>query len=229
MASSLEFLVGHESEILQKFESLTVWEPNLGCQIWIGGCTNFGYGCIRIARRNWSTHRVAYFLHYGIFDPSFWVCHHCDNPPCINPRHLFLGRGKDNIWDKIRKGRERWAHGEAHYSTRMTAQDIRRVFEMRNEGLTQQKIANDFGLTQPAIQAILCGRNWKCTTRDLLQPPRFKARAVTTKIYGSAVDHVKTLSEEGWSCRRLARHFNVSKSTIWWVLKGADNRKRARI
>lgn len=60
----------------------------------------FGYTKLTFA------HRVAYEVTYGeITDPNMRVLHRCDNPPCCNPNHLFLGTQSENIWDAMKKGR----------------------------------------------------------------------------------------------------------------------------
>lgn len=57
------------------------------------------------------THRVAWELTYGPIPDGMLVCHSCDNPPCCNPRHLFLGEPIDNTIDMISKGRGAWQNG----------------------------------------------------------------------------------------------------------------------
>ena len=132
----------------------------MGCQIWIGGCTNFGYGCIRIARRNWSTHRVAYFLHYGIFDPSFWVCHHCDNPPCVNPEHLFLGTQADNAADMVAKKRSML--GVRNNKAKLTEADVLAI-RSRYDGHygATRPLADEYNVTITTILHIIHRVTWK--------------------------------------------------------------------
>jgi hypothetical protein len=53
-------------------------------------------------------HRIAWVMAFGVIENGLYVLHSCDNRPCVNPAHLFLGTQKDNINDMIRKGRQRF-------------------------------------------------------------------------------------------------------------------------
>jgi len=76
------------------------------CWVWIGRTTDDGYGTLCWKGNDHvRAHRLAWELANGPILEGLWVLHHCDNPPCCNPRHLFLGTAKDNRQDDMRKGR----------------------------------------------------------------------------------------------------------------------------
>ena len=75
------------------------------CWEWIAGKGGRGYGNFWYTGKTVNAHRFSYVLTYGEFDQSLQVCHTCDNPGCVNPEHLWLGTPKDNMQDKMKKGR----------------------------------------------------------------------------------------------------------------------------
>jgi|SRR3990167_10773979 len=76
-----------------------------GCWKWTRHTLAHGYGQVRYQGRLQQAHRVAWILSHGLIPDGLFVCHHCDNPPCIKPDHLFLGTHTDNMRDCSQKGR----------------------------------------------------------------------------------------------------------------------------
>jgi hypothetical protein len=86
------------------------------CWPWIATTTHwFGYGRLEIKGKIFAAHRISYELANGPIPDGLFVLHRCDNPPCVNPHHLFLGTQKDNIGDASAKGRMRgWCAAKTH-------------------------------------------------------------------------------------------------------------------
>lgn len=105
------------ANVIERFWSKTIPEPNSGCWLWTAHCNAKGYGVLRVRDRTWLAHRFAMTLSLGISIPyGQCVLHRCDNPPCCNPGHLFLGTNQDNVHDRESKGRGRPLRGENHPS-----------------------------------------------------------------------------------------------------------------
>ena len=79
-----------------------------GCRLWKGSFDKKGYGQIRgWDNKTHRAHRLIYEIYYGPFNKSLFVLHKCDNPPCVNPEHLFLGDAWANMLDMVEKGRSK--------------------------------------------------------------------------------------------------------------------------
>lgn len=123
-----------------------------GCWLWTAGADANGYGQIRYLGRQEGAHRVAWMLANGPIPRGVSVLHRCDVPRCVNVAHLFLGTQKENVRDCAAKLR----HGRA----KLSPDDVRAIRTLRADGLSQQAIANEYGIAQTGISNVLLGKTW---------------------------------------------------------------------
>lgn len=90
-----------------------------GCWAWRATTDDDGYAQLSVNGRSVKAHRFSWELHFGPIPTGMRVLHTCDNPPCTNPKHLFLGTSLDNTQDALRKGRLRFDH-EGSFSSGVT-------------------------------------------------------------------------------------------------------------
>lgn len=98
---------------IDRFWSKVSKKSNKECWEWLGKARcgkSMLYGQFWLEGKNATPHRVSYEITYGVFDKTFHVLHKCDNPICVNPKHLWLGTNLDNIRDKMKKGRWKGGH-----------------------------------------------------------------------------------------------------------------------
>ena len=135
-------------------------DPVTGCWVWVGSTVHGGYGQTTMGDgKPMKAHRVSYLTFVGPIADGLMVCHKCDNPPCVNPDHLFLGTAKDNQRDSIRKDRN--ARGSRHWASRLTEADVAIIREHISAGASDAWIANRFDVVPGTIHHIRHGNSWK--------------------------------------------------------------------
>jgi hypothetical protein len=148
------------------------------CWEWTGTNAGQGYGQIRHNKQKYLAHRLSWQIHHGPIPEGLLVCHHCDNPPCVNPDHLFLGTVRENYLDAFRKGRtkqpcpetgrlasamhpERLPRGTSHPFARFTEYDIRKIRALHALGATsKRRIAEQYNTSPSVIRAIIARTAW---------------------------------------------------------------------
>lgn len=144
------------------------------CWLWLGAKNNLGYGVAWNGNKIVLAHRLAYIITTNHIPKGLCVCHHCDNPICVRPQHLFLGTRKENSEDMIKKGRnatgvrnglvkhpESVARGERSANAKLTVVKVREMRILYKKGYSQSELANIFGVT-PSNCSIVCNyRSWK--------------------------------------------------------------------
>jgi hypothetical protein len=136
-----------------------------GCREWTGSRSQLGYGFVnRTLYTTGFAHRFSWILKHGKIPRGLFVLHKCDNPPCVNPKHLFLGTQRDNVLDMLVKGRARlWdaPRGELQGLSKLTSAKvkiIRKTYVPRV--ISQRRLAAKYKLSQSSIGAMLRRETW---------------------------------------------------------------------
>ena len=135
------------------------------CWNWLGSKDSDGYGQFTIGHNTFKSHRVMYILTYGKIYEDKLIMHTCDNPSCVNPKHLKEGTYKDNMIDKVNKGRDYSGvqnnKGELNPNCKLTIKDINKIRNIYKTGeVTQKQLAKKFNVEQPHISRIILRKNW---------------------------------------------------------------------
>lgn len=138
-----------------------------GCWEWRGRRDKKGYGVIALKDvRQTFVHRVAYDVWCGGLDSTLSVCHSCDNPPCINPEHLFQGTTLDNIQDMTRKFRGN--------TTKLTEDSVRDIWtvgkavgnDRKRRTAAKKELAAKYGVSRSAITKVWSRETWSVVTDE---------------------------------------------------------------
>ena len=133
------------------------------CWDWTANIDSCGYGRFGFRQKLLSAHRFSWMLFVGEIPDKLHVLHHCDNPSCVNPDHLFLGTHQDNMTDRNCKGRQGGGSlkGETNPQCKHTVAEILEIRAMLKAGYKQKEIAIQFNTTQPVISNIGLRKTWK--------------------------------------------------------------------
>ena len=149
-----------------------VYKAPDGCWEWQGWKNSKGYGRIRFAgNRTHFAHRFSWLIHYGSLPlPEFCILHHCDNPSCVNPSHLWVGTKGENVADMVTKGR--WGRGglraantprgERHGQAKLTETDVREIRRRRAAGEEWTQLGRAFGVSRTTAASAGRGHTWRC-------------------------------------------------------------------
>lgn len=164
------------------------------CWEWTAEIDKGGYGVFSMNSKNRKAHRVSWELTYGKIPAGLLVCHHCDNPKCVNPTHLFLGTTLENMLDRNIKGRQasgdrsgarikrhRMARGDQHGFilhpesvprgsrnglAKLTEKQVKEIKKSLRNSVPQVNIAKQYGVRPPAIWKIANRLTWNHVSED---------------------------------------------------------------
>lgn len=133
-----------------------------GCMTWGGSRDKDGYGVLKHGGRFYRAHRLAYAIANDDDPGALYVCHACDNPPCCNPDHLWLGDNRANQLDAVAKGRRpvMQQSGQDNGNAKVTEAQARHIIELIASGRKNIEIATAFGLHHATVSAIRRGKSW---------------------------------------------------------------------
>lgn len=127
-----------------------------GCWVWTGTRIG-GYGRLTVAGRTMLAHRYFFTITIGPIPTGMKVLHSCDNPPCVNPSHLWLGTQAENIRDMVVKGRRTWEKGEKAPTAKLTNAQARAIRNRWKEGESKEHLASVFSVCLNTIRSLCAG------------------------------------------------------------------------
>lgn len=136
------------------------------CWEWDQGASRdrFGYGLIWRDGRYLRAHRVSWEIHHGREIPEGMViCHTCDNPPCVNPAHLFVGTRADNMADMDAKGRRRAVPqpGESNGGAKLTEREVLEIRDAASRGEGLASLMERYRVSKPTLSKIISRKSWR--------------------------------------------------------------------
>lgn len=200
-------------------------EKTDSCWVWTGRKQTrkdgFPYGIIQQRERGsmatYYVHRLAYELTVGAIPSGMCVCHHCDNPQCVNPLHLFLGTHLDNMRDCARKNRT--AFGTRSGTTNLSEATVLAIRARYLTGdISQKRLAADYGVTQSIVGRIVRGECWQRLVSGL--PVSSRLGGPTKLTVASVIEIRNRYASGGISQTSLAKAYGMTQGTIGKIVRG---------
>jgi len=163
-----------DSSTASLFWSHVLKDPQAdGCWLWTANRDRQGYGRMVSHGKWYQAHRVSWMLHHGSIPTDLCICHHCDNPPCVNPAHLFLGTRADNARDAAAKGLlpcgdrngshthpESRPWGERNGHAKLTSTNVCHIRALLASGAGICEVARRYEINSKCIWRIKHGKAW---------------------------------------------------------------------
>ncbi len=132
-----------------------------GCWLWRGYKNRQGYGVVWVKGRQWRAHRLMWHAYVGTIPQGHDVLHHCDNPSCVRPDHLFIGTDRDNAADRESKGRGN--HHDGHGRAKLTMDQANEIRRLYRDGVANgPQLSRRYGVHHRQVYAVIHDKAWKC-------------------------------------------------------------------
>lgn len=187
-----------------------------GCWLWCGPCNDRGYGRLSIANRTVSAHRAAASVWLG-FDlkSRAFVLHGCDNPPCFNPDHLWIGSQRENVADRDAKGRRAAPNGAKNGRAVLSEEDVVEIRRRAADGERHEDLATQFAVSRSTVGHVCRARTW-----SYLGLPPIQSRKPNAKLTPALAAKVRAQISDGRKQVDIAEQFGITQSTVSKIARG---------
>lgn len=188
-----------DQKYIERFWSRVDVKGEDDCWEWKRGATVQGYGCFHFGHSSIRAHRFSYQQHKGKISEHDCVLHSCDNPRCVNPKHLWTGTRAENNADK--ESKKRGVHpvqssGEANTNAVLTTPEVIAVKVMVRKGLPQARVAKLLGVSTATVCFIVNGERRADETERRISACVNACAGITTDYLEMIVREGSTINDE---------------------------------
>lgn len=160
--AKVKFEWKNKKSLKDRFLDNVIPDQVTSCWLWKLRKDKDGYGKIKWQHIVRSAHRVSAHLYLGLKfeDSHILVCHHCDNPECVNPDHLYLGTVRNNFDDAVSRGSIKWYSDEKSPNHKLSKNDAQEIWDLKQNGAVTKDVALRFGVSRGSVENIVKGHTW---------------------------------------------------------------------
>lgn len=193
------------------------------CWLWKGAHQDSGHGVFRLREQRMPAGKAALILSGIEVEDGMDMCHHCDNPPCVRPDHIFQGTDADNHRDMYLKRRH--AHGERSGTVVLTERKVRHIVDEYKKGARACDLAKKHKVTTGTISNIVKGVTWAHITEgaSITRGRARGNRSPSAKLTEELVLHLRPQWKAGkLNISQTARDLGVERATLRLALNGTN-------
>lgn len=223
---------------IKRFKGKISLPDQNGCMNWLAAKHLKGYGAF--TNRSFNTriaHRIAWILEHGEIPKGLLVCHSCDNPACVNVKHLWLGTAKDNSQDMVKKNRGnlkkgiRFKHAPFRPNSKLTEDQVTEIRKRIKKGETMVSLGKEFNISDRTINEINSGYIWGLIESKEERDERIeivksfkseRTRLRMRKLTDSQIKEIKVRLSNGESRKQMQIDYNVSEFCIYNIIHGGS-------
>jgi hypothetical protein len=151
-------IIKNKSKIIERIKNNININNKTGCWEWKLRRDKDGYASINLGGNRERCSRISYQIYKGQIPNKMLVCHTCDNPPCVNPDHLFIGTHKDNMDDMVSKGKnKKGTNNGRHKLNNNMIKEIKKLYPIKS----MPTLAKMYNVSVVNISSIIRGKIWK--------------------------------------------------------------------
>ena len=205
------------------------------CWVWKKALCQRGYGKFQVGRKETKAHRLALVASGFEIPEGMFSCHKCDNPPCCNPNHLFIGSPADNQRDMANKGRScigeknpsktrpELFRGERNHGHKLTEKIVSQLRENPPIGANMNSEALKYSVSASVLRGAILGDTWKhlpAMSQEKTHAFLNSNPPVRVRISKQTADIVKEQLALGLSAKEVAMKMGVHQRTVLRIASG---------
>lgn len=146
-----------------------------GCWVWNAALDGGGYGHFRIGGKSFRAHVMTLEASTGGHPSGMFACHHCDNPKCVNPAHLYWGTHQENMDDAVERKRTTW--GGRNANAKVTEADVVAMRHAYAAGVRTSELGLRYGIADHTVNSICLGTTWRNAAGPLTRKNKSRKKA----------------------------------------------------
>lgn len=206
-------------KVLSRFWEKVNKKGESECWNWLSAKNISEYGQIEYNGNTIPSHRISWMIHNGEIPKDLYVLHRCNNPKCVNPKHLYIGTQNDNMKQMVNDGRS--CYGERHWCSKLNWDTVNKIREeyANDKNVTIHGLSDRYRMSTTAMTYIVLNKQFvDVNYKPVHRSGQNSENARAAKLTWNRVKEIRKRYSEKKSQKYLADEYGVSVSTISYII-----------